>query len=320
VLKFPTLIDIQEARERIASEIHETPIFTCQTLDQLTGYKILLKAENMQKTGSFKARGALNALLQLDSKQANKGVIAVSAGNHAGAVAWAAKQTNIKATVVMPVKASKNKIAATIEYGAEVILAGLSMVQAFIEMERLKKERHLKLIHPFDDPKIIAGAGTIALELFEQINDLDAVIIPVGGGGLISGMATAMKAIAPKIQIIGVEPEGADSMYESLSAGLPVCIPTINTVADGLALGQPGEITFPIVRDKVDQLIVVNDNEIKYATKFVIERCKLLVETAGAAALAALLFKKINFPPNAKIAVILSGGNVDLELLGHLSD
>jgi threonine dehydratase len=319
-MKFPTLIDVQDARERIASKIHVTPIFTSHTIDQLTGYQVSLKAENLQKTGSFKARGALNALLQLDSKQAKKGVIAVSAGNHAAAVAWAAKQTNIAATVVMPVKASKNKIAATIEYGAEVILAGLSMVQAFIEMERLKKERHLKLIHPFDDAKIIAGAGTIALELLEQVSDMDAVVIPVGGGGLISGVATALKVISPKIRIIGVEPEGADSMYESLSAGLPVCIPTINTVADGLALGQPGELTYPIVRDKVDQLIVVNDNEIKYATKFVIERCKLLVETAGAVGIAALLFKKLAFKPNAKIAVILSGGNVDLELLGHLSE
>lgn len=319
-MKVPALIDVQDARKRIASKIHQTPIFTSSTLDQLLGYHVLLKAENLQKTGSFKARGALNALLQLDSKQAKKGVIAVSAGNHAGAVAWAAKQTNIAATVVMPVKASKNKIAATIGYGAEVILAGLSMVQAFIEMERIKNERHLKLIHPFDDPKIISGAGTIALELLEQVSDLDAVIVPVGGGGLISGIATVIKAISAKIQVIGVEPEGADSMYESLSAGRPVCVPTINTIADGLALGQPGELTYPIVRDKVDQLIVVSDSEIKYATKFVIERCKLLVETAGATSLAALLFKKINFKPNAKIAVILSGGNVDLETLGQLSE
>ncbi len=319
-MKLPTLIDIQDTRERIASKIHETPIFTSNTLDQLLGYQVLLKAENLQKTGSFKSRGALNALIQLDSKQAKKGVIAVSAGNHAGAIAWAAKQTNIAATIVMPAKASKVKIAATIEYGAEVILAGASMVQAFIEMERLKKEKHLKLIHPFDDPAIISGTGTIGLELLEQVRDLDAVLVPVGGGGLISGVAIAIKAISPKIQVIGVEPEGADSMYESLSAGRPVCVTTINTIADGLALGQPGELTYPIVRDNVDQLIVVNDNEIKYATKFVIERCKLLVETSGATALAALLFKKITFKPNAKIAVILSGGNVDLELLAHLSD
>jgi threonine dehydratase len=319
-MKFPSLIDVQEARKRIASTIHQTPIITSHTLDELLGYRVLLKAENLQKTGSYKSRGALNSLLQLDAKQAKKGVIAVSAGNHAGAIAWAAKQSNIKATVVMPAKASKVKIAATVDYGAEVILAGISMVQAFTEMERLKKERHLKLIHPFDDTAIISGAGTIALEILEQVSDLEAVLVPVGGGGLISGVATAIKAMNPKIQVIGVEPEGADSMYESLSAGRPVCVPTINTIADGLALGQPGELTYPIVRDKVDQLIVVNDAEIKYATKFVIERCKLLVETAGATALAALLFKKLSFQPNAKIVVILSGGNVDLELLGHLSE
>jgi threonine dehydratase len=319
-MNVPTLADIETARERIGSRIHQTPIFASHTLDQLLGYQIFLKGETLQKTGSFKSRGALNALLQLDSKQANKGVIAVSAGNHAGAVAWAAKQTKISATIVMPNRASKVKVAATIDYGAEVILFGQSMVQAFIEMERIKEERHLKLIHPFDDPAIISGTGTIGLELLEQISDLDAVLVPVGGGGLIAGIATAIKAIAPKIQIVGVEPEGADSMYESLSAGRPVCVPTINTIADGLALGQPGELTFPIVRDKADKVVIVNDSEIKYATKFVIERFKLLSEPAGATALAALLFEKLQFKANAKIAIILSGGNVDLDLLGHLSE
>lgn len=318
-MNLPTLTDIKEAKNRLNGSVHHTPIFTSHTLDHLCSGKIFLKAENLQKTGSFKVRGALNTLLQLKPDELARGVIAVSAGNHAGGVAWAAREVGTKATIVMPATASKVKVAATKGYGAEVVLFGNSTVEAFAEMERIRNERKLILVHPFDDPRIVCGAGTIGIEIIEEINDADNIFVPIGGGGLISGVAIAAKALARGVSIIGSEPTGADAMARSLSLGHPVKLEKVDSIADGLAAPYVTELTYTAVKNFVDDVILVTDTEIKHAMKFLLERCKLLVEPAGAAALAPLLFGKYKCKPNSKTVLLLSGGNADLRLIAELS-
>ena len=314
----PKLSNIKEARSLIDKYIHVTPVLQSTTLDKLLGGTNYLKAEIFQKTGSFKVRGALNKILHLSEEEKLAGVIAVSAGNHAQAVAWAAKIAGVSATIIMPENASHVKIAATRAYGAEVILFGKSSIEAFAELDRLCSERQLTLVHPFDDFDIIAGAGSLALESLGQINVIDNIFVPVGGGGLLSGIAIAGKNLSPVTKVIGVEPEGANAIFQSLQKKEIVKLLHVNTIADGLASPYAGKLTYQATSQFVDEIICVSDEDIKKAMKFLFEHCKLVVEPAGAAGLAVLLSGKYKTTAYAKNVIVLSGGNIDLHLLATL--
>jgi threonine dehydratase len=312
-----TLNDFQAAQRVIAGKLHRTPILTSKTLSQMTESSLYLKAELFQKTGSFKPRGVLNKLSYLTPEERAKGLIGVSAGNHAQAVAYAARLNNIKATVVMPAKAVSSKVEATRGYGAEVILHG-DMTQLFPKAEELIRERGLVLIHPFDDPKVIAGQGTVGVEILEDVPDAEVVIVPIGGGGLIAGIASAIKLLKPSVQVFGVEPEGANSMYRSLREGHAVTLDKVQTIADGLAAPFAGEVAYQIVKKNVDDVVLVSDSEILSAFRLIVERCKVLPEPAAAASVAALLSGRIKVKPGAKVVCVLSGGNPDLKNLSRL--
>lgn len=276
-----------------------------------------LKCESLQKTGSFKVRGALNAISQLDASIRSRGVVTVSAGNHAQALAWAAASLRVPCTVVMPATASESKAAASAGYGAAVIRHGTA-ADAFVRARELADAEGLTLVHPFDDVNIIAGAATAGLEILEQLTDVDVIVVPIGGGGLIAGIASAVKQVKPGVRIIGVEPVGADSMHRSLAAGRPVRLEVIDTIADGLAAPFAGDLTYPIVRDLVDDVVLVTDAEIASAMSLLLTRAKLLAEPAGAAATAALLAHKVPAVAGTRAVAIVSGGNVDLDRLKRL--
>lgn len=314
------LAEILAARARLGMRVHHTPLLTSHTLGQRIGAHARLKAESMQKTGSFKARGALNKIEQLAPEEKVRGIITVSAGNHAQGVAWAAAAAGVKATVVMAETATPSKVAATRDYGAEVVLYGPSAIESFAAMERLRQERGLTLVHPFDDPAVIAGQGTIGLELLDDWPDLgeqpgDTVVVPIGGGGLIAGIAIALKEQRPRLRVIGVEPAGAASMVVSLHAGHAIHLDRVETVADGLAAPFAGELTYQIVRERVDDVVVLDDATILAGLRFLLERAKLLAEPAGAAATAALLSGAVRVPAGAKVVAVVSGGNIDLNRL-----
>jgi threonine dehydratase len=314
--RFPTLADVRAARERISAHVHVTPVTRSSLLDREAGCALHFKCENLQKTGSFKSRGALNAVSRLSDAQKRAGVVTVSAGNHAQALAWAAAAEGIACTVVMPSTATRSKIEASEGYGAKVVLESGS-VAAFARARQIADEEHSTLVHPFDDPDIIAGAGTSALELHEQLRGFSAVIVPVGGGGLISGIAVAMRELAPTVRIYGVEPTGAAALHQSMAAGHPVRLEQPpRTIADGLAAPMAGELTYPIARAMVDDVVLVDDDAIAEAMRLVITRTKMLVEPAGAAGVAAILGGLIPGIRGTSVAVILSGGNVDLGKLG----
>ncbi len=313
----PTLSDIEEARNLIQRYTHATPILQSSTLDKLLGSTNFLKAEIFQKTGSFKPRGALNKILHLSAAEKARGVIAVSLGNHAQAVAWAANTLGLSATIVMPTCANKLKVAATRDYGAQVILYGASSVEAFAEFEKIQAERQLTPIHPFNDFHVIAGAGTLALELMEQVEDIDNIFVPVGGGGLISGIAVLIKTLSPGTKVIGTEPEGANVLARSLLEKKACKLPSVSTMADALAVPYTGEINYAIAHQYVDDIVCINDDEIKAAMKFLFERCKLVVEPGGAIGLAGLLSGKFKSAGSRNV-IILSGGNVDMPLLATL--
>jgi len=314
-MEIPDLREIEATRGRIAGKVHRTPMFTSTTLGERLGVEISLKAENFQKTGSFKARGAYNNIVQLTDDEKARGVITVSAGNHAAAVAWAAKAAGVAATVVMAESASPVKVAATRGYGAEVILHGATSAEAFAEMYRLRAERNLTFIHPFDSPRTLAGTGTIGLELLEDVPDVDMVVVGIGGGGLIGGIAAAIGQAKPSARIIGVEPTGADAMMRSLAAGEVVHLDRVNTIADGLAPPFVGALPLASVQRYVADVIALTDDEITEGMRFLIERCKLVVEPAGAAATAAVLLGKVPLRPGEKVAIIVSGGNIDVPTL-----
>ena len=314
-MEIPDLREIEATRVRIAGKVHRTPMFTSTTLGEQLGVEISLKAENFQKTGSFKARGAYNNIVQLTDDEKARGVITVSAGNHAAAVAWAAKAAGVAATVVMAESASPVKVAATRGYGAEVILHGATSAEAFAEMYRLRAERNLTFIHPFDSPRTLAGTGTIGLELLEDVPDVDMVVVGIGGGGLIGGIAAAIGQAKPSARIIGVEPTGADAMMRSLAAGEVVHLDRVNTIADGLAPPFVGALPLASVQRYVADVIALTDDEITEGMRFLIERCKLVVEPAGAAATAAVLLGKVPLRPGEKVAIIVSGGNIDVPTL-----
>ena len=318
-MSIPSLADIAAAGARFRGRLHVTPSIGSRMIAGQCGVASLsLKCESLQKTGSFKVRGALNAISQLDAPARARGVVTVSAGNHAQAVAWAAGLEGVHATVVMPATASKTKAAASAAYGAEAILHGTG-ADAFAKALALADERGLVFVHPFDDPHVVAGAATCGLEILEQVPDAEVVVVPIGGGGLIAGVASAIKQTAPHVRVFGVEPTGADSMYRSLVAGRALRLQAPpNTIADGLAAPMAGDVCFDIVRQLVDEVVLVSDEEIASAMSLILMRAKLLAEPAGAAATAALLTNKIPAARGKHVVSIISGRNVDLERMKAL--
>lgn len=307
--------DIYEAADSIADNVVKTPCTQSQTLSEITGAEVILKFENHQFTASFKDRGALVKLLSLTPEQRIDGVIAMSAGNHAQAVAYHARRLNIPATIVMPRHTPNVKIERTRAFGAEVILHGDRLDEAYDFAAELAQERDLHLIHPYDDEKIIAGQGTIALEMLETFSDLEMLLIPVGGGGLIAGNAIAAKAIHPSIEIVGVESCRFPSMLQTLE-GAPIQCET-DTIAEGIAVSDPGHLTVPVVKELVDEILVVDEGQIEKAVLLLLEVEKTVVEGAGAVGLAALMGNRERFE-GRKVGLILSGGNIDLLTLSSI--
>ena len=311
------IADIQKAYSNISSNIHRTPISTSTYLSQKFDSNFFFKQELFQKTGSFKIRGVLNKLSSLTTDQLKNGVVSLSSGNHAQAVAYGSKIYNISSTIVMPTYSTKSKIEATKGYGAKVIITDEDLISVVNEIQ---KETNATLIHPFDDDYIIAGQGTLGLEITEDMPDIDHIFTAIGGGGLISGICIAMKAHNPKIKIIGIEPEGADGMRQSLEKKKPVTLDSINTIADGLSAPFIGKRNFEIVQKHIDQLITVSDKEIIESMWLIFERTKLFVEPSAAAGLAPILFDKYKLPINSKAMFILCGGNIDKEKLIQISN
>jgi threonine dehydratase len=287
-------------------------------LSRMTGQNVFLKLENLQMTGSFKERGALNKIATLTPEQAKHGVVAASAGNHAQGVAYHATQRGIRAVIVMPLTTPLVKVTATREFGAEVVLHGGNYDEACNEATRLCEEQGMTFIHPFDDPLVMAGQGTIGLELLEQIDDLQAVVVPIGGGGLIGGIACAVKEVKPSVRVIGVQTVRLPSMVEARMLRHPVTLEPATTIADGIAVRRAGEVTFPIVDKYVDEIVTVAEDEIANAILTLLEREKTLAEGAGATALAALLQQRTSLPEGMRTAVLVGGGNIDVTLLSRI--
>jgi threonine dehydratase len=313
-----TLDDIRDAAARLAGVAHRTPVVRSRTLDDLVGAEVLIKCENLQRIGAFKFRGAYNAVSRLTPEQLAKGVAAYSSGNHAQAVALAARELGSSAVILVPEDTPKSKVDATRGYGAEIVTYDRYTGDRVAIGEALAAERGLALIPPYEHPHVIAGQGTAALELLEEAGSLDTLIVPVGGGGLIAGSSTAAKALQPGIRVVGVEPAAGDDTKRSLAAGERVAIPVPRTIADGQAAEIPGELTFSINRNLVDEIAVVTDDAIREAMRFVFERLKLVVEPSGATGIAALLSGQVAVP--GKVGVIISGGNVSPERFAELID
>jgi threonine dehydratase len=309
-----TLRSIQQAMTRIRDSILLSPFSRSEKFSQLTGNSVFLKLENLQITGAFKERGALNKILTLTEEERRRGVIAASAGNHAQAVAYHATKRGIKAEICMPLPTPMVKVSATRGYGAEVILVGANYDEACEEARRRSKQYGLTFIHPFDDEAVIAGQGTLGIEMLEQHPDLDALVIPVGGGGLIAGVACAAKEMNPKIEVIGVQSAKLASMKAALETDELVTLPANKTIADGIAVRCAGTLTFPLVRKYVDDIVTVDEEEIANAILQLLEKEKTLVEGAGAAATAAVLNRKIPHK-GKKLGVLVSAGNIDVSLL-----
>jgi threonine dehydratase len=309
------LSDVLAAREVVAGKIHLTPVHGSAHLSADAGARVTLKLESFQKTGSFKVRGVLNKLHHLGPGERSRGVVTLSAGNHAQALAWGATRLGIPSVVVMPAGAVRSKIEATRGYGGEVVLTEGDLLSAVLEIQR---DRDLVLVHPFDDPLVIAGQGTVGLEIVEQVPDVDLVVVGVGGGGLISGVATAVAALRPEARIVGVEPEGAAAMTRSLERGEPVQLDRLETVADGLAAPFAGRHTLAHVQRRVSEIVTVPDEAIVRGMRILLERCKVVAEPAAAAPLAALLDRRVAVDPDERVVLVVSGGNVDAERLKRL--
>jgi threonine dehydratase len=312
-----TIGDIERARARIKDSIYVSPCAHSETFSRLTGNKVFFKLENLQMTGSFKERGALNKILTLTDEEKRRGVIAASAGNHAQGVSYHATRNGIRATIVMPVATPLVKVTRTREYGAEVVLHGASYDEAFEEAWRRREAEGLTLIHAFDDDAVMAGQGTIGLEMIEQNPYLDAVVVPVGGGGLISGIAVAMKETNPRIQILGVQTARLPSMKRAMAERAPCVLPPAGTIADGIAVRKAGARTLPVVEKYVDDIVTVDEEEIANAILQLVEREKTVAEGAGAAALAALVQGKLSLK-GKKVALLVGGGNIDVNLLSRI--
>lgn len=308
----------QEARARVRPHIKHTPMLTSRILSERTGFDVRLKAEIFQRGGSYKIRGPLNKIPQLSDAEKQAGVICSSAGNHAQGVAIAASVHGIRAIVCMAENATQSKIDATRGYGAEVVLHGTIWDEANEKCKELVKEQGLTYIHPFDDLQLIAGQGTLGLELFEDFPDVDVVVVPIGGGGLISGVSMAIKGLKPSVKIIGVESSGAPAMNLSVSSGSLVTLDKVDCVIDGLKVKRVGENTFRVVQRFVDDLVTLPDAEIFDAMIWIMHHCKLVVEGAAAAPVAALLHGLVKVPAGSKVACVLSGGNINLDQLKGL--
>jgi threonine dehydratase len=322
---------IQSALVRIRKSIHVSPCTRSETFSELTGNSIYLKLENRQRTGAYKERGALNKLLSLTAEERSQGVIAASAGNHAQAVAYHASNLGIRARIVMPLATPLIKVSATRGYGGEVVLHGANYDEAYEEAMRVSAQDHLTFVHAFNDDEVIAGQGTLGLELLEQHPDLEVVVVPIGGGGLIAGIGCALKETNPQIQVIGVQPARLPSVKVALSEGKPVTLPSAVTIADGIAVRRTGERTLPLIQKYVDDVVTVEEEEIANAVLLLLEREKILAEGAGAAAVAALVNRRIPMIRDSmthdsiardktgkKVVAIVSGGNIDVTLLARI--
>ncbi|WP_088553155.1 threonine ammonia-lyase [Calderihabitans maritimus] len=316
-LEIVSLHHIHKALEELKPVIHRTPLDFSATFSKLTGYNVFLKAENLQKTGSFKIRGAYNKIQMLSPEEKKKGVVAASAGNHAQGVAFAASRAGIPSTVVMPQWAPLSKIMATRDYGARVVLAGENYDEAYLEARSIQDKTGAVFIHAFDDPAVIAGQGTVGLEIVEQLPDLDALVVPVGGGGLIAGIATAVKSLRPEVEVFGVQAARVAPVFARWKEGKFSTEDTVGTIADGIAVKRPGEITLPLIERLVDDIVAVEDEMIAQTILMLMERSKLIVEGAGAAALAAMLAGKVR-PKRKNVVVIISGGNIDVNMVSKI--
>ncbi len=314
----PTATDVRTAAVRLTGFTHRTPVLTSRGLNELTGLRCHLKCENFQRTGSFKLRGATNFIHQIPEADRDRGVVAYSSGNHAQAVAYASRAAGLAATIIMPADAPKIKIHNTRDMGADVITYDRHTESREAIGQRIATERGATLIPPFDHPWIIAGQGTLALELLEEVPDLDALVVCLGGGGMLSGCALIAKEINPAIRIFGVEPELGNDYALSLQAGYPVRVDASATIADGLRTPQPGVITFPIVQHLVEDVLLVSEEEILAAMKYTLTRLKIVVEPSGVVCIAAAMAGKLPGGLN-RVGLVVSGGNVDLEFLASLA-
>ncbi|MDO4924272.1 MAG: threonine ammonia-lyase [Turicibacter sp.] len=305
---------IVEAARNLKGVVKETDFCYSETLSDLTKGDVYLKLENLQQSGSFKIRGAYNKIIHLSDEEKKCGVVASSAGNHAQGVAISASKLGIKSTIVMPKSAPFAKIYATRKYGGEVVLHGEVYDEAYEKAIEIQEVTGATFVHPFNDPYVIAGQGTIGLEIMQEQPDLDVVLVPIGGGGIASGIALAVKMINPNIKVIGVQTKNAPSMYESLKCGHVEATPVNKTIADGIAVGEPGDLTFSIIKDYVDEIITVSETEISQAFLLLLENCNLVCEGAGAVSVAAIMSRKLDLK-NKKVGAILSGGNIDINLI-----
>jgi threonine dehydratase len=313
-----TRADFEKARAIVAPNIYKTPLLTSRMLSERTGFDVRLKAEIFQKTGSYKIRGPLNKFTCLSDEQKRRGVICSSAGNHAQGVALAAKIHGIHAVVCMAENATPSKIEATRAYGAEVVLHGSIWDEANEKAKQLVADRGYTYIHPFDDPQLVAGQGTLGLEVYEDSPQADVVVVPIGGGGLISGVSMALKSMNPKVTIVGVESSGAPGMKKSVEAGHVVTLDRVDCIIDGLRVKRVGEYTQQVVSRFVDDIVTLPDEDMFDAVLWVMGHCKLVVEGAAAAPVAALLHGKVKAPAGARVVCVLSGGNVNLDQLKGL--
>ena len=308
---------IKEAAETIKGSVKRTQIIECPTMEKLTGNKVFFKLENLQKTGSFKVRGALNKIMHLTDEEKARGVIASSAGNHAQGVALGATNLGIKSTIVMPGTAPLSKVVATRNYGAEVVQVGTVYDDAYKKACEIQAETGATFLHPFDDPYVIAGQGTIGMEIIEDLENVDMVIVPIGGGGIASGIAKAVKSLKPSVKMVGVEAENAASMLEAVKQGCPCTIKTSPTIADGIAVARAGQLTCEMIRAYVDEIVTVSEDDIARAILFLMEKGKVVAEGAGATPVAALLAGKIK-EQGQNICCVISGGNSDINMIERI--
>jgi threonine dehydratase len=311
------LSEIRTAAERIRGQVHRTPLLSSAQLGSRAGARLHLKCENLQKTGSFKARGALNKVLSLSDAERGRGLVTVSAGNHAAAVAWAARIAGCAAVVVMPEGAPASKVEAVRGYGAEIVLHP-DRATLFDRLNEVREARGLTFVHPFDDAVLLAGSGTTGLEIAEDLPDIEVVVVPVGGGGLLGGVASAVKQMLPRARVVAVELEAGPGLAPALAAGKPVTVNRPATLADGMTPPFVGALPLAIAREAVDEIVAVTEAEIREAMKLLLTRAKLYVEGSGAAATAALLAGKVRLGSGARVAAIVSGGNVDLDKIAGL--
>lgn len=314
---FPTIADVRSAAKTIESIAYRTPLYRSETLSRRFDANVFLKLECYQPIRVFKVRGAANKMLRLDTARRDRGVVAASSGNHGLAVAYVARLLGTTATIVVPTSAVREKVEAIKELGATVVEHGRSHAERFARAMHIQKEQGTVLVHPFDDPEVIAGQGTIGLEILEDLPDVDTILVPVGGGGLISGISLAVKSGKPATKVYGVQSDRAPSMYESLRAGKPISLDDSQTIADGLAPGEPGQLTFRIAKEYVDGILLTSDERIRWATRMALESLHLLIEPSAAAVIAAL---DESYQPRRgeNLVLTISGGNISLKLLREL--